>query len=118
MALADVSADTVLGARPSIIANRAATLICLPLVVMGRTIGAIYADSHQVGGGLSDLDVEILTALASHAGLAIGVAQLHREVVGLGEEMPQALDRSLPAYRPTGDWRHGLTVKVGPEAGA
>lgn len=116
--LADASLDTVLGERPSIVEGRVRTLVCLPLFVMDRLLGVVYADSREPGARFSELDVDILSALASHAGLAIGVARLHREVAGIGREMPAAWDRSLPEYRPTGDWRRELDLDMVAGAGA
>lgn len=111
--LADARADEVLAERASIVAGGIRALICLPLRVLGRSIGALYADSRRPGSAFAELDVEILEAVAEHAALAIGIARIHREVTGVRGEMPTppsssrstagllsiAWERSLPAYR-------------------
>ena len=129
VAVADARLDTVLGARPSIIAHDLRTLVCLPLAVMDRMLGVAYADSREAGKPFSELDVDLLSALAAHAGLAISVAKLHQEVAGLNREIPSgetllnqqaridstdAWERSLPSYRATGDWRHSLSFDRAP----
>lgn len=118
-ALGDVSLDTFLGGRASVVESEVRALVCLPLKVLDRLVGVVYADSRKLGQSFSPLDLEILTALASHAGLAVAVAQIHREVAGVqqvmppGEtmaELPAAWERSVPRYRssPASDWRSSL----------
>lgn len=85
----DVQGDIALGGRPSIVAGGIRALICLPLVVMEQPIGLVYADSRQPGSHFTELDVEILCALAAHAALAISVARLHDEMVDLQVALPQ-----------------------------
>ena len=43
-------------------------------------LGALYADSRAPGSAFTELDVEILEALASQAALAIAAARLDEEV--------------------------------------
>ena len=45
-----------------------------------RRLGALYADSSAPGSAFTELDVEILEALASQAALAIAAARLDEEV--------------------------------------
>jgi len=86
--LSDVAADTQFGARPSVVTGGIRALVCLPLAVLGRVLGAVYADSREPGRAFTRLDVDILEGFASHAALALAVARLHREVAGLGGELP------------------------------
>lgn len=88
--LSDVAADTVFGARPSVVLGGIRTLISLPLVALDRALGAVYADSRRPGHAFTRLDVEILEGLARHAALALAVVQLGREVAGIGEALPAA----------------------------
>ncbi len=120
----DARVDALLASRPSIVQGGIAGLVCLPLQVLDRLIGVIYADSRRPGSGFTELDVEILSALASHAALAIAVVRLAREVDAVraalpfspagpasgGEALSAAWDRSLPAYRPP--------VSASPRAGS
>lgn len=90
---ADAQDDAVLGARPSVAAAGIRALVCVPLEVSGRGTGALYADSRAPGSVFTGLDVEILQALSSHAGLALAVAGLSREVDGIAGELPTAARR-------------------------
>lgn len=83
--------------RPSIVAGSIRSLVCLPLEVMGRVLGVVYADSTEPGGDFTQLDVEILSALASHAALALTVARIHHE---LKDEASHLWDRTLPPCLP------------------
>lgn len=110
--LADARLDAELGQRGSILSAGIRALISVPLAVADKVIGVAYADSREPGSAFTDLDVEILTALASHAALAIAVARIQEEVEGIEDALPagdrsaasQELaalwQRSLPSYRP------------------
>jgi hypothetical protein len=53
---------------------------CVPLKADGRVIGLIYVDGREKGGSFTDLDLEILEALADHAALLIGTVQLESPI--------------------------------------
>lgn len=89
--------DDLLAERPSVVAGSIRSLACLPLEVMDRVLGVVYADSTEPGTELTELDVEILSALVSHAALAVAVARIHRELTG---RSPGLWDLSLPTCRP------------------
>jgi GAF domain-containing protein len=50
----------------------------------------MYADSRKPGAAFTELDLEILEALASQAGLAIAVARLDEELKGLAHRIAEA----------------------------
>lgn len=107
---ADVAGDTSLGGRPSVVEGSIRALVCLPLVVLGRTVGVVYADRGTAGVPFTDLDVEILDALAGRAALAVEVARLHQEAAALvaelptrGEDRPETTRTTGPADRPSWD---------------
>lgn len=97
VALSDARADSGLGERVSIVAGGIRALVCLPLTVLGRPIGALYADSRRPGSAFTELDVEILEALAGHAALAIGVARIESEVAAVRGELPTRVDSDSAA---------------------
>ncbi len=121
MVSADARADAELGERPSILTTGIRALLCVPVHALDRLIGVLYADSRQPGAAFTELDLEILQALAAQAGLAIAVARLDSELKGLAHriaetpgadpgartrlalEVSTALERSLPAARPVQD---------------
>lgn len=104
----DVQQFVPLADRPSIVAGQIKALVCLPMSIMERTIGMIYADSQSVAKILTDLDLEILEGLIGHATTALAVAQLDKEIVDInsilnrGEIDVARLSHwqdSLPGYR-------------------
>jgi hypothetical protein len=98
VAVADALADPALGGRESIARGGIRALVCMPLAPppagqlpeapppgtpeapMAACLGALYADSRAPGSAFTELDVEILEALASQAALAIAAARLDEEV--------------------------------------
>lgn len=104
----DLSMHPVLGRRASIARKGIQSLICLPLSVHERLLGALYLDLEAnpdptaPSTSFDDLDLEILEALAGHAALALSVARLDRELqsiagsVGTGSgALATAADSSL-----------------------
>ena len=89
LVVSDVQRDAVLSKRPSAIEQRLATLACVPFHHEGRLVGLLYVDSRVVGTSLTELDLEILEALAEQAAIAMmsvrlqsRVRELHRTVAG------------------------------------
>lgn len=94
VAVADALADPALGGRESVARGGIRALVCMPLsppppppaptdrgaAFDRRRLGALYADSSAPGSAFTELDVEILEALASQAALAIAAARLDEEV--------------------------------------
>src|SRR5437660_454894 len=60
---ADVRGDLDLAARESVVLGGIRALLCVPIQVLDRRIGVMYADSRQPGVAFTELDVEILEAL-------------------------------------------------------
>jgi Inner membrane component of T3SS, cytoplasmic domain/GAF domain len=102
VAVADALADPALGGRESVARGGIRALVCMPLsppppppptaaaapaapadvgaAVDRRSLGVLYADSSAPGSAFTELDAEILEALASQAALAIAAARLDEEV--------------------------------------
>lgn len=104
----DVAQFAPLADRPSIIGGNIRALVCLPMTIVDRTIGFIYADSTEQAKILTDLDLDILEGLISHATTALALAQLDREIGDIDsllrggkinvENLSQWRE-SLPGYR-------------------
>lgn len=95
----DASADTLLGAQPSVMTGQIRALVCLPLAVGDQLTGLLYLDSRLPGKIFTRLDVEILEAFAAHAALVVGVAKVREDLAGLAELLPRELSRA-PAPEP------------------
>ena len=95
----DTSADTMLGAQPSVVIGQIRALVCLPLLVGEQLTGLLYLDSSTPGKVFTVLDVEILEAFASHAALVVGVASVREDLAELADLLPRELSRA-PAPEP------------------
>jgi hypothetical protein len=104
--IADVPADPRLGRRPSVMALGIGAIACVPLRHEGRTLGVIYVDSRKpLARGFTELDIEILEALANRTALVLAGALsarkipqvLTRDERGLIAHLQQRLDELLPA---------------------
>jgi transcriptional regulator with GAF, ATPase, and Fis domain len=80
---ASAVADAYLGKRRSVLELGIEALACVPLRADGRSIGLLYVDGRKRGGAFTDLDLEILEALAEHATLVAGTLNLDRQIRAL-----------------------------------
>jgi GAF domain-containing protein len=94
LATSDAMAETALRARASVVSGAIRALVCVPVRALDRTIGAVYADSRKEGSAFTDLDLEILETLGSHAALAIAVTRMDEELSRLVATLPAELDLS------------------------
>jgi putative methionine-R-sulfoxide reductase with GAF domain len=90
---ADIRTDVELGGRASVVNGGIRALLCVPVAALDRRIGVMYADSRQPGAVFTELDLEILEALAAQAGLAISVARLDGELRGLASRLAVETDK-------------------------
>lgn len=64
-----VDREPWLARRRSVAGSGLQSLVCLPLLDRGRTVGAIYADRREPGEPITDFDLELLGAFAESATL-------------------------------------------------
>ncbi|MGB5247467.1 MAG: GAF domain-containing protein [Woeseia sp.] len=93
----DVRKDTLLVEQASIVAGRISALVSMPLVVGGIMQGLLYVDSREPGKQFTDLDMDILEALAHHASMVIGVSRLREDIVDLSAMLPTELAKATQA---------------------
>ena len=72
--------DSFLSKRPSVLDLGIATLACVPLSAEDRRIGLLYVDGRKQGGAFTDLDVEILEALAGNVSVVLASLRIDREI--------------------------------------
>ncbi|HXT20921.1 MAG TPA: FHA domain-containing protein [Thermoanaerobaculia bacterium] len=99
VATSDAQLDSRLAHRASVAEQKIRALVCLPLTAADRLVGALYADSSRAGAELTELDVDILTGLASHAALGITVARLDAELARVAAGLSGAAPTSAPRAR-------------------
>lgn len=83
----DAQTDPGLAGSQTVVRAQTRALVCLPLVVLDRTVGLIYADSQAPGKFFTELDASLLEELAEHAALVVAAGQIDRDL--------DAVDRRL-----------------------
>ncbi len=101
--VSDVRAEPRLAKRPSVVALGIASLACVPLRHEGKMLGLIYVDSRKLRPSFTQLDLEILEALADQAATTLaGFPFDHNVRVFPGDgavvaELQQRIEELLPA---------------------
>jgi signal transduction histidine kinase len=95
--------DPRFSAQESVIGYQLRSIVCVPLEIRGRVIGALYLDNRARDGVFSHADLPILLAFASQAAVAIENARLYtmtdQALAARVEELTtmQQIDRELNA---------------------
>ncbi len=87
--------DSRLGEAKSIREFEIRSAVCVPLVFRDKTLGVIYLDNRSSVGSFSRDDLVFLSALGQLAGIALGNAALHRQVVQENRRLAEALKPRL-----------------------
>ena len=99
VAVLDATLSEALQSQVSVAELDLRTLMCVPLSARGQTFGVLYVDSRAVVTTFTRKDLELLTAIASHASVAISNALIYAESQQRGEELAKALDMYREAMR-------------------
>jgi transcriptional regulator with GAF, ATPase, and Fis domain len=67
----DVLAGGTFQSTESLVASKIRSLMCVPLLVFGSKLGVIYTDTTNPGVRLDEQHLQLLTAIASIAGVAL-----------------------------------------------
>ncbi len=90
----DAQQDERFMGRQSVMSLGLRSILCSPLQVKDKTIGAIYVDNRLHAGIFTQEDLEMLNAIASSAAIAIENARLYSESMEMGR-----LERELSMAR-------------------
>jgi signal transduction histidine kinase len=69
--------DPRFSSRTSVQLSQVRSVLCVPLMAQGRTLGIVYLDNRVKSGVFSERDAEMLTAFANQAAVAIQNARLY-----------------------------------------
>ncbi len=110
-------------AGQSIIMRGLRAIMCAPMLVKGRLIGVVYVDTSLRHGNFTQSDIQLLSAVAGQAGIAIENARLYRVAVEKGRlehelQMAREIQESLlpdhipdfPGYEIVARWRSAKLV--------
>lgn len=90
----------------SIITRGLRAILCAPMVVKDRLVGAVYVDTSLRAGNFTESDLQLLSAVAGQAGTAVENARLYRVAVEKGRmerelQMAREIQESLlPDHMP------------------
>lgn len=93
----DASTDSRFAGSDSIVIANLKSLMCIPLLVRNRVIGAIYVENCTKSSCFTDSDLEILTLLGGQAAFAIENARLYRNLQLSFYETVRSLCNALEA---------------------
>ena len=90
----NAQSDEWLSDRVSVIVLGLLSILCVPLQLKGTILGVIYVDNRLQAGIFSPEDLELLTAIAASAAIAIENARLYQVAVEKGR-----MERELQVAR-------------------
>jgi diguanylate cyclase (GGDEF)-like protein len=77
----DASSDPRLGRAPSVAQLGIVSILCLPLLLRDRAVGALYLDHTRKENAFAGADLELLETLGHFAALAIENARLYEQTI-------------------------------------
>ena len=80
----DAQSDERLNLRQSVVLLGIRSVLCVPLKLKERVLGVIYVDNRLQAGIFTHADLELLTAIAASAAIAIENARLYQVAVDKG----------------------------------
>jgi putative nucleotidyltransferase with HDIG domain len=110
ISVADAMNDEEFQFNQSISALNLRMVMCVPMTVQGRVIGLLYVDSQAVVNAFGDKDLDLLSAIAGHASVAIDNAKLHTHVQKLADDLKRTFYSFVQALGASIDAKHPLTA--------
>lgn len=80
----NAQSDSRFSSRMSVIHLGLRSILCAPLLIKDKVIGAIYVDNRLQSGIFSEADLELLNAIAASAAIAIENARLYQIAIEKG----------------------------------
>jgi sigma-B regulation protein RsbU (phosphoserine phosphatase) len=80
----DAQSDDRFSTRESVMILGLRAILCVPLIIKDQILGVVYVDNRLRAGIFTQADLELLTAIASSAAVAIENARLYQVAVEKG----------------------------------
>jgi adenylate cyclase len=112
----NASRDPKLKSRGSIILHNILSIMCVPLKIEDRVLGAIYLDNRATESAFHESDQELFSAFASLSAIAIESARLFQRLQ-YEEKVRTTMSRNLPVpvvemlMKNPEDWTPGGTLQ-------
>ncbi len=90
--------DPRFGGQKSIVEHNLRSILCVPLKLKDEIIGAIFVDSRVYSGLFEKNDLEILSAFADQAAVAIENARMFDKLQKANQELTDAYDATLKGW--------------------
>lgn len=107
-----INAQNDLGAFMSIVALEVRSLLCVPLKVKEKILGAVYVDSHVSEQEFNEESLNLLQAFADQAAIALENARLYDEVME-SREQEKRVRQLFQKYVPADVVRAALNMRDG-----
>ena len=91
--------------QESVVNHNLRSILCVPLKLKNEIIGVIFVDSRVHTGLFQKNDLEMLSAFADQAAVAIDNARLFENLQGANKELTQAYEATLNG------WVHALDLR-------
>ncbi len=88
----DIMEQQFPGGAESLVAARVRSLLCVPLVVYERKLGVVYLDTGDPAARFDESHLQLLTAVAAIAAVALERAQHIEQLAGENERLHQELN--------------------------
>jgi PAS domain S-box-containing protein len=85
----NAQSDPRFDGQQSVMVNQLRSILCVPLEIKSSLLGVIYVDNRIRSGIFSKMDLELLTAFANQAAVAIENARLFRSISLTLEEVTE-----------------------------
>ncbi len=103
LVLPNALTDEIFGSKASILGLKIRSVMCVPLLVQGEVIGALYVENRSMAGVFDDEDVEPLRLFANYAAVTIEntriLAGLEERVAERTVEVELGWKRAMEANR-------------------
>ena len=90
--------DPRFGGQKSVVEQNLRSILCVPLKLKDEIIGVIFVDSRVYSGLFEENDLEILSAFANQAAVAIDNARMFDKLQKANRELTEAYDATLKGW--------------------
>jgi putative nucleotidyltransferase with HDIG domain len=90
--------DPRFGSQKSVVEHNLRSILCVPLKLKGEIIGVIFVDSRVYSGLFDENDLDILSAFADQAAVAIDNARMFDKLQKANIELTEAYDATLKGW--------------------
>jgi len=90
--------DPRFGQQKSVLEHNLRSILCVPLKLKSETIGVIFVDSRVYSGLFEESDLEMLSAFADQAAVAIDSARMFDKLQKANTELKDAYDATLKGW--------------------